>query len=54
MQNSNAKVERFVASLTAESEFFGLLRTGHPNSFYKLYVRPTKEARRPGSSEATA
>jgi hypothetical protein len=42
----SAKVERFVASLTAESEFFGLLGTGYRDSFYKIYVRATKDAPR--------
>ena len=48
MQNANGsvEVERFVASLTAESEFFGLLGSGHPDSFYKVYVRRTKDSRR--------
>jgi hypothetical protein len=35
-----------LASLTAESEFFGLLGSGHPDSFYKVYVRRTKDSRR--------
>jgi hypothetical protein len=39
----SAKVERFVASLTVESEFFGLLGTGYRDSFYKIYVRATKD-----------
>jgi hypothetical protein len=47
MQKSDevVNVDRFVASLTADSEFFGLLGKGYPDSFYKVYVRPTKEAR---------
>ncbi len=38
------KVERYLASLSNESEFFGLLGAGYPDSFYKVYVRSTKTA----------
>lgn len=31
--------ERYLASLTAESEFFALVGRGHKNSFYKVFVR---------------
>jgi hypothetical protein len=41
-----AKVDRFVASLTNESEFFGLLGKGYPGSFYKVYVRETRDTKR--------
>jgi len=38
-QRLAAKRDRFLASLTHESEFFGLIGIGYPNSFYKVYVR---------------
>jgi len=31
-----AKVDRFVAALTNESEFFGLLGKGHPSPHYSV------------------
>ena len=36
--------DRFVASLTKESEFFGLLGKGYPGSFYKVYARAAKDS----------
>ena len=39
------KVDKFAASLTNESEFFGLLGNGYPHSFYKVYVRKTKDSK---------
>jgi hypothetical protein len=39
------RIDRFVATLTRESEFFGLLGKGYPGSFYKVYVRPLKTSR---------
>jgi hypothetical protein len=41
-----AKVDKFVASLTSESEFFGLLGEGYPGSLYKVYARETKDSKR--------
>ncbi len=48
------KVERYLASLTSESEFFGLLGAGYADSFYKVYVRPTKAATKWWKFEAGA
>jgi hypothetical protein len=45
-ERQGAKVDRFMASLTDESEFFGLLGRGYPGSFYKVYVRQTRDAKR--------
>jgi hypothetical protein len=44
-QRRAARADRFVASLTDESEFFGLIGAGCPDSFYRIYVRLTKESR---------
>jgi hypothetical protein len=44
-QRQAAKLDRYLASLSEESEFFGLLGTGYPGSFYKVYVRPTIKGR---------
>jgi hypothetical protein len=41
-----AKVDKFVASLTKDSEFFGLLGRGYLGSFYKVYARLTKDSRK--------
>lgn len=41
----NKKLEKFLASLSEESEFFGVLGTGYPNSFYKVYVRSKKTSK---------
>lgn len=38
-QKQAAKFEKFLATLTKESEVFGLLGKGFPHSFYKVYVR---------------
>lgn len=45
-EKQNAKVDRFLASLTHESEFFGLIGEGYPNSLYKVYVRSTRSSAR--------
>ena len=44
-QQDEAKLARFLGSLSTESEFFGILGREHPNSFYKVYVRPTQRSR---------
>jgi len=33
------KLEKWLATLTADSEFFGLLGLSHKDSFYKIYAR---------------
>lgn len=38
-QKQAAKYDKFLATLTKESEVFGLLGRGFPHSFYKVYVR---------------
>lgn len=53
-QKREDKVARFLASLTEESEFFGLFGKGHPTSFYKVYVRPTRTSRQWWKFESAA
>ena len=44
-QRREDKLARFLATLTEESEFFGLFGDGYPTSFYKVYVRPARTSR---------
>jgi hypothetical protein len=39
MPSQEEQADKFIAKLTGDEEFFGLIGTGHPNSFYTVYVR---------------
>ena len=49
-----AREARFLSSLTAESVFFGVVGAGHPNSFYRVFVRRSPKSRRWWRFETTA
>jgi hypothetical protein len=38
------KLDKWLSTLTVDSEFFGLLGLSHKDSFYKIYVRQNPEA----------
>ena len=38
------RLRAYLAALTVDAEFFGLLGRGYPTSFYKLYVRAAGDA----------
>lgn len=40
------KVDVFLAALTPESEFFGLIGEGYPTSLFKVYVRAKRTSSR--------
>jgi len=53
-QRLEAKVDRFLAKLTVDSEIFGLVGRGFPGSFYKVYVRAGADSKRWWKFEWTA
>ena len=40
------KLEKWLKTLTVDSEFFGLLGLSHKDSFYKIYVRQNHKAKK--------
>ncbi|HVY61523.1 MAG TPA: hypothetical protein VHF22_07710 [Planctomycetota bacterium] len=44
-ERTEAKIEKYLAELTADAEAFALFGAGYPTSVYKVYVRASPKAK---------